>query len=198
MIKRLFDFSSSLAGLIVLSPLLLIIGLLIKLDSSGPVFFRQNRVGLHGKQFNIYKFRTMTAEAEELGKHITIGRDPRITRIGHFLRRSNLDELPQLINVLKGEMSIVGPRPEVPKYVELYTEEQRKVLSVKPGMTDYASIEFRNEDDMLASSSNPEEYYINELMPKKLTRNLEYINNQSLLLDIKLILETLKRIVQRK
>ena len=193
--KRLFDFFFSLLGLILLSPVFLIVAILIKWTSTGPVFFIQTRIGQHGRIFPIYKFRTMSENAEQTGQ-LTIGADPRITGVGHFLRKTNIDELPQLINVLKGEMSLVGPRPEVPKYVALYNEGQKKVLNAKPGMTDYASLKYRNESELLGNSKNPEEYYVNKVIPEKLALNLDYINNQSFLLDIKLILWTIFDIVK--
>ena len=193
--KRIFDLFSSAVGLIILSPLFLLIAILIKLDSTGPVFFKQKRIGLKGKMFNIYKFRTMLANTKGEDRQITIGLDSRITRRGRILRKFNLDELPQLINVLKGEMSLVGPRPEVPKYIELYSEGQKKVLSVKPGMTDYASIEFNKESEILASSSHPKDDYVRKIMPQKIILNLKYINDRSILLDFKLILRTLREIL---
>ncbi len=193
--KRIFDLFSSAVGLVILSPLFLLIAILIKLDSTGPVFFRQKRIGLKGKMFNIYKFRTMLANTKAEDRQITIGLDSRITRLGRILRKFNLDELSQLINVLKGEMSLVGPRPEVPKYVELYSEGQKKVLSVKPGMTDYASIEFNKESEILASSSHPNDDYVKKIMPQKIILNLKYINDRSILLDFMLILRTLREIL---
>lgn len=193
--KRIFDIFFSLVGLVTLSPLFLLIAMLIKLDSEGPIFFKQERVGLRGRLFNIYKFRTMAANAEKIGGQITVGQDSRITRIGHSLRKFNLDELPQLINVFKGEVSLVGPRPELPKYVELYSEEQKRVLSVKPGMTDYASIKFNKENEILAKSFHPEDDYVKKIMPQKIILNLKYINDRSILLDFKLILRTLNEIL---
>lgn len=190
-IKRIFDFIASLLGCIILIPVFAIIAILIKLDSKGPVFFKQKRVGEYGKEFEILKYRTMVVDAEKLGKQITVGNDCRITKIGRFLRKYKLDELPQLFNVLKGDMSLVGPRPEVPKYVSLYNEEERAVLNVKPGITDFASIEYRDENEILGSVENPEEYYINIIMKHKLQLNLKYINNNNLFLDIKIILKTL-------
>lgn len=191
LIKRLFDFLVSFIGIIILSPILIIIAISIKIDSRGKVLFLQKRVGQHGKIFNIYKFRTMVTDAEKLGKQITVGKDKRITRVGSFLRKYKLDELPQLFNVLKGEMSFVGPRPEVPNYVRLYNEMEKKVLSVKPGITDFASIKYRNENEILGKVSNPEEYYINVIMKNKLELNLRYIDKNNIFLDIKIILETL-------
>lgn len=190
-VKRIFDFIASFLGCIVLIPIFGIIAILIKIDSKGPVFFKQKRVGEYGKEFEILKYRTMVVDAEKLGKQITVGNDCRITKIGKFLRKYKLDELPQLINVLKGDMSLVGPRPEVPKYVSLYNEEERAVLNVKPGITDFASIEYRDENEILGSVENPEEYYINIIMKHKLQLNLKYINKNNLFLDIKIILKTL-------
>lgn len=190
-IKRIFDIVASLGGLIILSPMLIIVAICIKLDSKGPVFFKQKRVGKNKKIFEIYKFRTMVTDAEKLGKQITVGNDSRITRVGKFIRKCKLDEFPQLINVVKGEMSLVGPRPEVPRYVELYDEYEEQILLVKPGITDYASIEFRNENEILGNSSNPEETYIEEIMPTKIELNMKYIRNISILEDIKIITRTI-------
>ncbi len=167
-IKRLFDILASGIGIIILSPVLLIIALRIKTGSDGPVFFKQVRVGKDGKEFEILKFRTMVVDAEKMGRQITVGADNRITKVGGFLRKYKLDELPQLFNVFKGDMSLVGPRPEVPRYVKLYTEEQRKVLNVKPGITDLASIRYRDENELLGQAENPDEFYINTIMPDKL------------------------------
>lgn len=195
-IKRIFDIVASLGGLIVLSPMLIIVAICIKLDSKGPVFFKQKRVGKNKKIFEIYKFRTMVTDAEKLGKQITVGNDSRITRVGKFIRKCKLDEFPQLINVVKGEMSLVGPRPEVPRYVELYDEYEEQILLVQPGITDYASIEFRNENEILGNSSDPEETYIEEIMPTKIELNMKYIRNISLAQDIKLILNTILAILK--
>lgn len=195
-IKRMFDIVASSIGLILLSPILMLIAICIKLDSKGPVFFKQVRVGKNKKLFKIYKFRTMITDAEKLGKQITIGNDSRITKVGKFIRKCKLDELPQLINVFKGEMSLVGPRPEVPRYVDLYDEYQEQILLVQPGITDYASIEFRNENDILGKSSSPEETYIKDIMPTKIELNIKYIKNISLYEDIKLIMKTIKAIVK--
>lgn len=191
MLKRGFDFIASLIGCIILMPIYILIAILIKIDSKGPVFFKQKRVGQYGKIFEILKYRTMVVDAEKIGKQITVGNDNRITKIGKFLRKYKLDELPQLFNVLKGDMSLVGPRPEVPKYVELYNDEEKKVLNVKPGITDFASIEYRDENEILGKVENPEEYYINVIMKHKLTLNLKYINNNNIFIDIKIILQTL-------
>jgi lipopolysaccharide/colanic/teichoic acid biosynthesis glycosyltransferase len=191
--KRLFDLCCILPGLILLSPLFVLIALWIKLDSRGPVFFLQTRIGQFGKPFKIIKFRTMHSSTG--GLKLTIGRDARITRCGHFLRRYKLDELPQLINVLKGDMSLVGPRPEVPEYVELYPDGIKEyVLSVPVGITDYASIEFRYESEMLANSQQPEVDYVEKILPLKLAYHQQYVKEQSLYLDMALIFRTLKRI----
>jgi lipopolysaccharide/colanic/teichoic acid biosynthesis glycosyltransferase len=192
--KRLFDLLAAGLGLAALAPALLLLALLIKLDSPGPVFFRQERVGRGGRTFRIYKFRTMRVGAERAGQ-LTVGRDARVTRVGAVLRKAKLDELPQLLNVLKGEMSLVGPRPEVPKYVALYTPAQRRVLEVRPGITDLASIQFRDENDLLAGQADPERFYIEEVMPKKLELNLAYIGRQGVLYDVWIILKTLHRVV---
>lgn len=190
-IKRIFDFVCSSLGIIVLSPILILIAIMIKTDSNGPVFFKQIRVGEKNREFEILKFRTMVVDAEKLGRQITVGNDSRITKIGAFIRKYKLDELPQLINVLKGDMSLVGPRPEVPRYVKLYNEEQRKVLEVKPGITDLASIRYRDENELLGAAENPDEFYINIIMPDKLALNLEYINRNNIFFDIYIIIKTI-------
>ncbi|WP_460293368.1 sugar transferase [Clostridium tertium] len=190
-VKRIFDFLVSLIGIIILSPIFVIVSIAIKLDSRGEVLFLQKRVGRYGKEFNIYKFRTMVTNAEKIGKQITVGKDSRITRVGAFLRKFKIDELPQLFNVLKGDMSLVGPRPEVPKYVALYNEEQRNVLDVRPGITDMASLRYKDENDILGKVDNPEEYYINIIMRDKLNLNLEYIEKSNLFFDIYLIIKTI-------
>jgi len=191
--KRFFDLCCVLPSLILISPLFLLIAFWIKLDSRGSVFFLQIRIGQFGKPFKIIKFRTM--RPSEGGANLTIGRDARITRCGHFLRQYKLDELPQLINVLKGEMSLVGPRPEVPEYVELYPEGIKEyVLSVPVGITDYASIEFRHESELLANSQQPEMDYVEKILPLKLAYHQQYVQEQSLYLDFKLILRTFRRI----
>jgi len=190
-IKRAFDFICSSLGLLVASPLLLLAAAGIKLSSPGPVYFRQVRVGRDGRDFEILKFRTMR---DEPGHRITVGRDPRITGVGHWLRLSKLDELPQLINVWKGEMSLVGPRPEDPHYVALYNDEQRRVLLARPGITDPASIKYRHESDLLAASEDPERTYIEEIMPDKLQLNLEYIEKMGFWYDIGIIFKTIGRL----
>ena len=195
-LKRILDVILSGLGLMILSPIFLIIGILIKLDSKGSVFFKQVRVGIYGNEFEIYKFRTMVNDAEKKGRQITVGKDNRITKVGNFIRKYKLDELPQLINVFKGEMSLVGPRPEVPRYVELYDEEQEQILLVKPGITDYSSIEFRNENEILGESSNPDKEYIENIMPCKINLNMKYINEISLITDIKIILKTIMCIIK--
>lgn len=196
--KRIFDFSASLLGLICLSPLLAVIAVAIRIESAGPAFFLQERVGLRGKLFRIVKFRTMRLNAPREGLQITVGADPRITRVGALLRKTKLDELPQLINVLKGEMSLVGPRPEVPAFMAHYTPGQRAViLSVRPGITDFAAIEFSDEADILARAKNPEEAYVNEIMPKKFALYKRYVDERSLWLDLKLIGKTLLKIAGR-
>jgi lipopolysaccharide/colanic/teichoic acid biosynthesis glycosyltransferase len=188
---RFFDILISLLGLIILSPFILVIALFIKLTSAGPVLFKQNRVGKDCKDFRVYKFRSMYTDAEKKGFLTVGGKDNRITGIGYYLRKYKLDELPQLLNVFKGEMSIVGPRPEVRKYVELYSEEQRKALKVLPGITDYASIAFRNENDLLALAANPEEFYIKEIIPKKIELNFRYIQNRNIKEYFTIIAKTL-------
>jgi lipopolysaccharide/colanic/teichoic acid biosynthesis glycosyltransferase len=195
--KRLFDILLSLLVLTVGLPFGLLVALLIVVDSKGSVFYRQSRVGRNNVDFQLYKFRTMCVEADK-GSQITIGEDDvRITRAGAFLRKFKIDEFPQFLNILKGEMSVVGPRPEVRKYVDLYTPEQMRVLSVRPGLTDYASIRYVNENAILAASSDPEKTYIEEIMPDKLKLNLKYIDEQSLCTDCKIILQTLKAILIR-
>ena len=196
MLIRLLDIVLSLLGLIFLLPIFLILAVWIKFDSQGSIFFRQIRVGKDGKDFRIYKFRTMIVNAEKMGI-ITIGeRDPRITNSGYFLRKYKLDELPQLINVFKGEMSFVGPRPEVRKYVEMYNQEQLKILTVKPGITDYASIEYINEDEILGKSLDPEKTYIEEIMPQKIKYNMKYINNKTVIEYFKIIFLTIIKIIK--
>jgi len=192
-VKRLLDVGLSLLGLILLSPLLGAVALWIKLDSPGPVFYRGVRVGRFGRPFRIYKFRTMVANAELLGPPSTAADDPRITRVGRILRRFNLDELPQFINVLKGDMSIVGPRPEVPEVIALLpAEEKQLILSVRPGITDLATIWIRNEGERLRGSADPHRKYLEEIWPEKRRLQLEYIRNQSLWTDLKIIVLTLK------
>ena len=188
----MFDLLCSGLGVALLSPFFLIIGIWIKIDSPGPIFFVQKRVGMSGKQFGVYKFRTMIVDAESKGLRITVGNDPRITSSGLFLRRTKLDELAQLFNVLGGSMSLVGPRPEVQEYIDAYPEDIKKiVLSVKPGITDYASIEFKNENKILESSIDPSKTYIEEILPVKQKHYLNYIKDQGFFVDIKIILKTI-------
>ncbi|WP_341237998.1 sugar transferase [uncultured Limnobacter sp.] len=197
MLKRTFDFVLALVGVFLLSPMLLLVALLIKRDSAGPVFFRQERIGLHGKPFRIHKFRTMTVAQPGAAMQITVGNDSRITKIGAFLRHYKIDELPQLIDVLQGSMSLVGPRPEVPKYVALYPEPTKSiVLSVRPGITDLASIEYRSENELLGKSSNPEQTYVEEVMPAKLAYCVQYVQQQSVWLDIQIIVRTFLAILK--
>lgn len=193
--KRIFDIIASIIGLLILLPFFLIIALLILINSGFPVFYTQKRVGKGNSDFGLLKFRTMKKNSDKLGLLTVGGRDPRITAIGFYLRKYKLDELPQLINVLIGDMSLVGPRPEVRKYVDLYNDEQKKVLLVKPGITDYASLEYFSENDLLAKSTNPEATYIKEIMPAKLDLNKKYISEMGLNTDLKIIFGTLKRII---
>ena len=195
MLKRIFDITLSLFGLIILLPFMLIIAILIKFDSKGPIFFKQIRFTTGGREFKILKYRTMRVGSDKYSQ-ITVGKDERITKIGSFLRKYKLDEIPQLINVLIGDMSLVGPRPEVPKYVALYTDEQKEILKVRAGITDYASIEFSNENDLLALEEDSEKAYIEKIMPKKIELNKKYLSEISMLTDIKIILLTIKKILK--
>ena len=198
MSKRAFDVLLSGIGLLLLSPLLLAMALAVKLDSPGPVFYRQERVGRHGRVFRIHKFRTMHHNPQGLGLQITVGRDPRITRVGAWLRDTKLDELAQLIDVWLGDMSLVGPRPEVPRYVAHYPAGlKEKVLSVRPGITDIASIEYRDESRILAQARDPEQAYIHEVLPHKLALQAAYVDQASVWLDIRLIVRTIVAIVRR-
>lgn len=193
--KRFFDVLFSAVLVIVLLPLGIVVSILIVLDDFGSPFFVQQRVGLNGKNFGLLKFRSMRKNAESKGQ-LTVGmKDNRITRSGYFIRKYKIDELPQLVNVFLGEMSVVGPRPEVPKYVLLYNEEQQNVLSIKPGITDFASIEYVRENELLSQSPHPEKTYIEEIMPAKLALNLKYVREQSFLTDMKIILQTVKAIL---
>lgn len=196
--KRLFDIVGSVVGLAVLTPLFVGLAIWIKKESKGPIFYKQKRVGRNGKEFQLFKFRSMKTGSDKLGLLTIGGSDPRITRAGNFIRKFKLDEFPQLINVIIGNMSIVGPRPEVAKYVNLYNEEQLKVLKVKPGITDWASIKFRNENELLAKAEKPEEFYISEVMPAKLALSLQYIEKHNLITDLRIIWLTLKNIVYNK
>ena len=189
--KRSLDIMVAAVGLIVLSPILLLVSLLIKIDSRGPVLFRQERIGKRFRAFRIYKFRTMVAEASQTGSVITFGNDPRITRIGQFLRKTKIDELLQLINVLKGDMSLVGPRPEVRRFVDLFQRDYEEILSVRPGITDLASLKYRDEADVLAKAENPEEEYIQHVLPDKIRLAKDYLRRSSFLFDLRLIGQTL-------
>ena len=198
MLKRAFDVVCASAALLLLSPLLLAIALWVKIDSRGPVFFRQQRVGRGGALFRIHKFRSMCGDAATAGAQITVGADPRITRAGRFLRRTKLDELPQLLDVLTGSMSLVGPRPEVPRYVALYPAELRaKVLSVRPGITDPASLAYRDEGALLAHAADPERAYVEQVMPAKLRLSAQYVERMTLLGDVRLLAATLRRLLLR-
>lgn len=194
---RFFDFIFSLMGILVLFPVFIILYIAIRLESTGGGIYKQQRVGRYGKDFYVYKFRSMRMGADKQGLITVGGRDSRITRIGYFIRKYKLDELPQLFNVLFGDMSLVGPRPEVRKYVDLYTDEQKKVLNVRPGITDYASIEYVDENVILGASDNPDRTYIEEIMPDKIKFNMKYINNQSIAEYFKVIFLTFKSIVSR-
>jgi len=197
LLKRLFDIIFSLIVLLTFLPLFIVIAVLIIVDSKGGVFFKQIRVGKNNVDFFLYKFRTMSLGSDKKGE-ITIGNnDSRTTKVGSVLRKYKLDEFPQLLNILNGEMSIVGPRPEVRKYVEIYTKEQLNVLSVKPGLTDYASLEYINESEILGNSEDPNQTYINEVMPIKLELNLKYISNISFITDLSLIFKTIIRILAK-
>jgi len=196
MVKRLFDIIFSFFGLIIVSPLLGLIAIIIKMDSKGPVFYRGERVGRFGKTFKIWKFRTMVENAEKIGSIHASSNDPRITKIGKFLRKYKLDELPQLINILKGEMSFVGPRPQVKYYVDLYNEEEKISLIVRPGMTDYASIRYINQED-LVDEENVDKSYQEKIEPEKNKLRVKYAKNNSLLIDAKIIFQTILAIVKK-
>ena len=191
MVKRVFDLLTAGVGLLVLSPVFLLVGILVKLDSPGPVLYKGDRIGKGGVPFKMYKFRTMVVSADQMGPALTHGRDPRTTRVGRILRKWKIDEIPQLLNILRGEMSVVGPRPESPGYVKHYTPEQRQVLRAKPGMTGLTQVKFRHEESLLSHCKHPEADYIEKIMPQKLALDLEYLKHQSLFLDIKLITQTL-------
>lgn len=193
--KRLFDIVASGLGLIVLSPVFAVLAVWIKVDSKGPVFYRQTRVGRNNKDFRLFKFRSMRPDSDKLGLITVGGHDPRVTRSGYYIRKYKIDEFPQLINVFRGDMSLVGPRPEVRKYVDMYTPEQMRVLSVRPGITSLASIRYRNENDILAASDDPDRCYVEHVMPDKLSIDLEYVEQATLWNDIKLIFSTIKEII---
>ncbi len=198
LVKRIFDLFGAICGLILLAPLFIVIAFLIKLTSPGPVFFQQTRVGKYGKTFTILKFRTMVVDISNIGPKITVGNDNRITKIGYFLRKSKLDELPQLINVFCGHMSIVGPRPEVPEYVALYPEQIKQiVLSVRPGITDWASIKMIDESIILATYPDPKEAYIKKVMPEKLAYAVKYVKTMNFIQDLIIILVTFMKIMKR-
>ena len=196
--KRMFDIIASVLGIGVLAPVLLLVAVLIKLDSRGPVFFRQERMGKGFRPFCIYKFRTMTYDPNVSGRPITIGSDPRITRLGWFLRKMKIDELPQLINVFKGEMSLVGPRPELRKFVEMFRHDYEQILTVRPGITDLASLKYHEEAEVLAQSNDPEEEYLKRVLPDKIRLARDYVARSSFLLDIDLIVKTLPKLVGRR
>ena len=194
-LKRAFDIFFSFIAVILLSPILLTVALLVTLHDGGPVFYRGERAGLGGKRFRIFKFRTMVLEADKAGATSTADDDPRITAIGRFLRRNKLDELPQLLNVLMGDMSVVGPRPQVPWAVDLYSPEEEALLSVRPGITDYASIRFRNEGEILKGSADPDREYLKTIAPEKIRLGLLYVRQHSLLVDIRIIVATVAAVV---
>ncbi len=200
--RRVLDLLLAIPAAILLLPVFALLAIWIKLDSRGPAFFLQERVGLGGRPFRIFKFRTMIPDAERLGTQITIGRDPRITRIGHFLRQYRFDELPQLFNVLKGEMSFVGPRPEVPRYVALYTDEQRQILNFRPGITSPATIEFSNESEVLSQNADPadpdssERYYRTEILPAKIALDLNYSRHATVWSDCAILVRTFVRLIR--
>lgn len=195
MLKRTFDIVASGLGLLALAPLFAVVALWIKCDSKGSVFYRQVRVGRGNRDFRLFKFRSMRPDSDRLGLITVGGRDPRVTRSGYYIRKYKLDELPQLINVFKGDMSLVGPRPEVRKYVDMYTPEQMRVLDVRPGITSLASIRYRNENDILAASDNPDRTYVEKVMPDKLAIDLEYVPKANLWTDIRLIFATFHEII---
>jgi lipopolysaccharide/colanic/teichoic acid biosynthesis glycosyltransferase len=196
-LKRIFDILLSALGLLLLMPIFILVIIWVKFDSRGPAFYKQVRVGQYSRDFMLLKFRSMRMGSDKSGLLTIGGRDPRVTHSGYFIRKYKIDELPQLINVLIGEMSLVGPRPEVRKYVDLYNAEQQKVLLVKPGITDLASLEYFNENELLAQSTDPERTYIDSVMPDKLKLNLKYIDQAGLVADVKIILRTIYRVVFR-
>jgi lipopolysaccharide/colanic/teichoic acid biosynthesis glycosyltransferase len=197
MTKRTFDIIVSVLGLVVLTPLLLLLAVVIKLDSPGPIFFRQERIGRGFRPFSIFKFRTMVQDLSDQGRLITVGDDPRITRVGRILRKSKFDELPQLINVLKGDMSLVGPRPEVRRYVELFRKDYEQILKIRPGITDLASLKYNDEATLLTQLENPEAEYCNRILPDKISLSKEYVKKSSFIFDLSLIIKTLSKIFQR-
>jgi lipopolysaccharide/colanic/teichoic acid biosynthesis glycosyltransferase len=195
--RRTLDLLVSVGGLLLIAPLLLVIALLVKFEDGGPVFFRHERVGRGGRLFGMWKFRTMVPDAVSIGPELTVGGDRRITRIGKWLRRHKLDEIPQLFNVLAGDMTLVGPRPEVPRYVAMYTPDQRSVLKLEPGITDRASIAFADESALLATAADPERFYVDYLVPEKIRLNLEYADRATPLRDLGVVLETLGYVLPR-
>lgn len=197
MLKRLFDFFVSCAGFVIFFPVFVIIFLLIKLDDGGPVFYRGTRVGRGGRRFRMFKFRTMVVNADSIGGPSTADDDPRITRVGMFLRKYKLDEIPQLINVFKGEMSFVGPRPEVLVYANLFTEEEKQILTVRPGITDWASLWNSDEGALLAGSDDPEKIYLEKIRPEKIRLELKYVKERNFWIDMKIILDTIFRVYKR-
>jgi len=192
MIKRIFDILFSIIGIIILSPLFFIVSIFIKIETNGPVFYKGIRIGKDEKLFKIYKFRTMIVRADKIGPSSTTEDDSRLTKVGKFIRKYKLDEFPQFINVLKGEMSFVGPRPQVPWAVKLYNKEEKRLLSVKPGITDYASIKFPDEEKILKGSKNPDSDYMKKIHPEKMRLGLEYVKNHSFFTDLKIILKTIR------
>lgn len=194
MLKRCFDFTVATIGLTFLSPVMALIALAVKLDGPGSVFFRQERLGLHGRRFRIYKFRSMVSDAESRGNRFTVGGDARITPVGRFLRRHKLDELPQLINVVRGEMSLVGPRPEVPEYADMFPAEYARILSVRPGITHAATLRFRNEEQLLAGARDPRRAYLENVMPAKMRLYVESLTRQSLRDDVATIVQTILQV----
>ena len=194
--KRVFDFTLSALGLLILGPLFVLVAILIKLDSPGPIFFRQERMGQGFRPFLIYKLRTMIQNAHTQGPLVTAGRDSRVTRVGGVLRRTKIDELPQLLNVLKGEMSFVGPRPEVRKYAEMFRQDYEEILRIKPGITDLASLKYRHETEVLGRSSNPEEQYVTQILPDKIKLAKEYLMMSSFWVDMRVITKTIFKMVE--
>lgn len=197
MLKRIFDITFSFIGIIIFSPIFIVISILIKLNSPGPIFYKGIRVEKNKKLFKMYKFRTMVVNADKIGGSSTPEDDSRLTKIGKFLRKYKLDELPQLINVLKGEMSFVGPRPEILEEVKTYNKEEEKILSIKPGITDYASLKFHNEGEILKGSKNPHQTYQEKIRPEKHRLELKYVNHHSFLIDLIIIFKTIRQILKK-
>ena len=197
MAKRIFDIIFSLCGLIIFLPIFLLVSIIVKLEDSGPVFFSQTRIGKSFKKFKIYKFRTMKTSPSQLNLAVTVSNDSRITKVGRFLRKTKIDELPQLFNILKGDMSFVGPRPDVPKYAEMFKEDFKEILTVRPGLTDFAAIEFINEEEMLKNYKDPEEGYIKDILPREIKLHKKYARERNFFLDIKLIFLTLIKLIKK-